>query len=359
MAPTTLPSFDDLPLDKEGPPGNAWGLWGKEDQLGRLNLITPETVASAASEVQKGIRVSLDWPLNSPIAPFFGRQRFDHKLLPFPSRTINDDVVCFNTQCSTQWDGFRHYGYQRAKKFFNGKTKADFESSTVNSIDIWAEKGGIIGRGVLLDWATWAEAQGFEINPFQSGAVELRHLKQIVKEKEISFKQGDILFIPVGFTAAYRKLSVEQRENFPDRESPGFLGLEATKDSLRWLWETGFAAVASDCSSFERGPTLGPYNEPDVSIHQWGLAGWGMPLGEIFDLEELAVQCQTFNWSTFFLTSVPLKVMLATVSLCELAEGMVILRSWAESQAHQTLSPSFDGYQLVTDTTTALPYVEL
>ena len=113
----------------------------------------------------------------------------------------------------------------------------------------------------------------------------------------------------VGFTAAYRKLSLEQKEKFTNRESPGFLGLEATKDSLRWLWDTGFAAVASDCPSFERGPTLGPYNESDVSIHQWGLAGSGMPLGEILDLEELAVQCQKLNRSTFFLTSVPLEVI--------------------------------------------------
>ena len=180
MAPITLPAFDDLPLDKEGPPGNAWGLFGKDDQLGRLNLITPDTVASAATEVQKGIRVSLDWPLDSPVAPFFGRQRFDHNLLPLSSRTANDDVGHFNTQCSTQWDSFRHYGYQRAEKFFNGKTKADFDSSTVNGIVIWAEKGGIIGRGVLLDWATWAEAHGVEIEPFQSGAVELEHLEQII-----------------------------------------------------------------------------------------------------------------------------------------------------------------------------------
>ena len=72
MAPTTLPSFDDLPLDNEGPPANAFGHWGKSDHLGRLNLITPETVASAALEVQEGIRILLDWPLNSSSSPFFG-----------------------------------------------------------------------------------------------------------------------------------------------------------------------------------------------------------------------------------------------------------------------------------------------
>lgn len=88
------------------------------------------------------------------------------------------------------------------------------------------------------------------------------------------------------------------------------LGLEATQDSLQWLWESGFAAVASDAAGFERGPATGPYNDPDVSIHQWALAGWGMPIGEMFDLDELAEECAARKRWTFFLASVPLKVRL-------------------------------------------------
>lgn len=42
-----FPSFDALPLDPTGPEGNAWGLFGDHDELGMLNLITPETVVAA------------------------------------------------------------------------------------------------------------------------------------------------------------------------------------------------------------------------------------------------------------------------------------------------------------------------
>lgn len=66
--------------------------------------------------------------------------------------------------------------------------------------------------------------------------------------------------------------------------------------------------MASDSRSFERGPTTGPYNDPDVSIHQWALAGWGLPLGEMFDLEELAETARRLGGYSFFLTSVPIKV---------------------------------------------------
>lgn len=54
------PSFDSLPLDKNGPHGNAWGIWGPDDQLGTLNLLTDEVVREAAKEnIKTGSRVSL------------------------------------------------------------------------------------------------------------------------------------------------------------------------------------------------------------------------------------------------------------------------------------------------------------
>lgn len=136
----------------------------------------------------------------------------------------------------------------------------------------------------------------------------MKHLKQMIQELNIQIKPGDILFIRVGFSAAYTKLSMDERQVYPDRQPGGLLGLEATKESLRWLWENRFAAIASDSPSFERGPATGPYNDPDISIHQWALAGWGMPLGEMFDLEELAEQCHKLGRYSFFVSSVPLKV---------------------------------------------------
>ena len=173
---------------------------------------------------------------------------------------------------------------------------------------MWVRNGGIVGRGVLLDWASWASKNGISLSPFQTGAVELSHLKQIVKEKDIHFKPGDILFIRSGFSAAYNKLSEAEQKAFPDRQPPGLLGLEATKDVLRWMWENKFAAVAGDSPSFERGPATGPYNDPEVTLHQWLLAGWGMPIGEMFDLEKLASECERLGRNSFFLSSVPLHV---------------------------------------------------
>jgi hypothetical protein len=103
-------SFDDLPLEPTGPRGNAWGRFGKDDQLGTLNLLTPERVVEAAKEIRTGVRISLDWPLSMPSHPSFNRDPFKQELVFRSPNCVFDDVLTFNSQGSTQWDGFRHYG---------------------------------------------------------------------------------------------------------------------------------------------------------------------------------------------------------------------------------------------------------
>lgn len=46
-----LPKFDDLPTFKEFS-GCAWEVWGKDDELGTVNLLTPEVVKEAAKEIK-------------------------------------------------------------------------------------------------------------------------------------------------------------------------------------------------------------------------------------------------------------------------------------------------------------------
>lgn len=124
MTLPTRPPFEALPLRKDGPKGNAWGLFGENDQLGHLNLLTPETVAAAAKEIVDGTRVSVNLPLGHLKTPCFGRVPLKHSL-------IRKDVIAFddsldmNTQSSSQWDGFRHYAYQKEGLFFGGRTPED------------------------------------------------------------------------------------------------------------------------------------------------------------------------------------------------------------------------------------------
>ncbi len=45
--------------------------------------------------------------------PCFGRQAFHQHVFHKVPRTVNDDILTFNTQGSSQWDGFRHFGELR------------------------------------------------------------------------------------------------------------------------------------------------------------------------------------------------------------------------------------------------------
>lgn len=57
-----LPNYDEIPPVEGMPHGCAWGLWGNKgetDQLGSLNLLTPENTIEARNEIQTGVSVSL------------------------------------------------------------------------------------------------------------------------------------------------------------------------------------------------------------------------------------------------------------------------------------------------------------
>lgn len=80
-------------------------------------------------------RVSLNWPLDAQKTPFFGRQLFHKNVYQKPPRTVNDDVWTFNTQSSSQWDGLRHFGYQKEKVFYNGVTLDDIHGEHATNVN--------------------------------------------------------------------------------------------------------------------------------------------------------------------------------------------------------------------------------
>lgn len=70
----------------------------------------------------------------------------------------------------------------------------------------WVEKGGIVGRGVLLDYAAWAESNNIQFDPFSTHAISAKSLQEIAASQGTELKQGDILFIRSGWVRAYSQL---------------------------------------------------------------------------------------------------------------------------------------------------------
>ncbi len=166
-----------------------------------------------------------------------------------------------------------------------------------------------MGRGVLLDYASWASQNSIELNHFSSTAIPLSHLQRLITEQNIVFRPGDILFLRTGFTTAFNALDDSEQKALAARASSDFVGVESSEATLKFLWDNQFAAVAGDCPSFESSPVKGgPDRDAMWCLQEWLLAGWGMPIGEMFDLEELSEMCRRKGRWSFFLCSVPLKV---------------------------------------------------
>lgn len=71
-----LPNFKSLPAVKDMPHGCAWGLFdtnGKRDNLGTLNLLTPEVVLAAKNEIKTGVSVSVNWQESLRIVDVTGK----------------------------------------------------------------------------------------------------------------------------------------------------------------------------------------------------------------------------------------------------------------------------------------------
>ncbi len=149
-----LPSYAELSEREDAPKGSAWGLFGKDDQLGTVNLLTAERVAAAAQLVRKGTVFSLNLPLHLPDPPLFDRRRYQHTIRRYEGRAGHDDHLdSFYLQASSQWDSLAHIGHVR-HGLYNGTQTEEVtgEEGSKNGVDHWARRG-IVGRGVLLDVA--------------------------------------------------------------------------------------------------------------------------------------------------------------------------------------------------------------
>lgn len=237
----------------------------------------------------------------------FGRQKFSHSIHWVLEGVAFDDVYHMNPQQSSQWDGLRHHSAPCAKTggslFYGGTTGEEIQDSSNHRIGIghWA-KQGIAGRGVLIDYLSYAERQGIKVDALSQHVVTLDDVLTIAKECNITFKKGDIFFLRVGLTKTWDRLGAEQKQAYSEQQSPQHAGLEQSERVVRFLWDNHFSAVASDTVSFEVYPAL----QEEWDLHHFLLAGWGIPIGEMFDLEGLAELCKEVGRWTFFVSSSPL-----------------------------------------------------
>ncbi|KAJ5161479.1 hypothetical protein N7492_006871 [Penicillium capsulatum] len=309
MADSALPAtFDDLPDPRRYWPAPAGT---EEEGLGMLRLLTPDVVAAAAqTQIKTGERVCLNWDIENLTPPGFGRKPFEHRIKWVAEGVAFDDEYHFNPQQSSQWDGFRHHNAPaptadepERRVFYGGTTAHEIKDTDSPRIGIgfWAKKG-IAGRGVLIDYVSYAERKGIRVNALTRQMISLDEVLEIARDCGITFQCGDIFFLRVGLPGTWAGMTAAQRTAYSQQTMPQHAGIEQSERVLRFIWDEHFAAVASDAVSFEVFPPLSPAHD----LHHHLLAGWGLPIGEMFDLEELAATCRRLGRWSFFVSSSPL-----------------------------------------------------
>jgi len=269
-----------------------WGRWGKDDQLGALNLVTPAKRKQALALVREGASVSLARNAEKEKAIDNGSP-FQHSM--DRTGTNNPGFSCADT-FKVSYHGMAHTHIDSlCHMFHGGKMYNGFPQTTVTSegaqrLGIQNLKNGILSRGVLIDIPLLKGVEflepGTPIFPADLDAWE--------KKAGIKVGSGDIVLIRTGRWAR--------------RASAGpwggkFAGLHGS--CARWLKQRDVAVVGSDAASDVLPSGV---EEVAMPIHQLCLVAMGTWILDNCDLEAVSVAAKERQRWEFMLVVAPLAV---------------------------------------------------
>ncbi len=263
--------------------------WGPNDEIGRLNLMTPESRAQILGRLDpaKVYDLSVDYFVGMPSWQAAGDPPYHLWLTHTPHGNVVSDpmalgaemnehvsytgtAVSMYTHTGTHIDALSHFGL--GGRIYNG-----FRAEQHLGDRGWTKAGAeklppLVARGVLIDVAA---AKGLSELPDRY-RVSRRDLEAALTRQKVALRSGDVVLIRTGRMRRYERAQAYMAD------APG-LGLEAA----RFLVEQGGAmAVGADNLSFEAFPSEVPGDY--VPVHTYLLAQQGVPIIELVNLEELA-----------------------------------------------------------------------
>jgi kynurenine formamidase len=173
-----------------------WGRWGPDDQLGAMNLVTPERRVAAARLVRSGRSVSLSRPFPKEPGPNNALPAHHYmRTLPRGTGGFAADYygIFYHGVASTHIDALCHTWDEQA--MWNGrdpKKEIGFDGATFGSIEHWAD--GIVVRGVMLD----VPRHRGTASVTQDRPVHGWELDDILSKRNIRLQPGDAVCVYSG-----------------------------------------------------------------------------------------------------------------------------------------------------------------
>jgi kynurenine formamidase len=271
-----------------------WGRWGKDDEIGTLNLITAAKRKQAAALVKEGFSVSLASDPDT-VKSVDNPNPYEHAMQGIGSDRWG---VSFHGQTHTHLDALAHVN--ESGVFYNGyapnaeevlKANGHFKNSIHNL------KNGVFTRGVLMDIPRLKGVPYLE----QGTAIYVEDLEAWEKQAGVKVGSGDALFVRTGVWALRKKIGPYARgRNAKDA------GLDPSV--IPWLKARDVAIMGSDHPQY-----VSPSGVP-AAAHDFSLIYLGIHLIDNCDLEMLSEAAAARKRWDFLLTMAPIPIVGGTGS---------------------------------------------
>ncbi|HWD17709.1 MAG TPA: cyclase family protein [Verrucomicrobiae bacterium] len=298
MESRTYRRYRELAAADAIPAGAAWGEYPEDPYRGALNRITPDAICAASRCIKDGKTFSLNWELTHPSPPLFHRKNHRHVFFDDPNST-DDYLDGFYLQGSSHWDALCHV-HHPVLGHYGGLKKIKSPENNPIGVDQYARQG-IVGRGVLVDIAQHLAQAGRPLNPISGDRISVADFRAALQAQGTTLRLGDILLFRTGWIHHWRHLPAFRHEIVQKTLIPGLGG---AAEFAEFLWDSGVAALACDNPTVE----VFPFESDTDNLHHRLVVKLGMPLGEMFDLDELAAACHADRRYEFFFSAAPLNL---------------------------------------------------
>jgi kynurenine formamidase len=270
-----------------------WGRWGKDDEMGALNLITPAKRKAAAALVKEGFAVGLASILSTgkeidvPCPVEWG-------MLTASEAGATDSIgyPCIHGAGATHLDSFAH-------RFFDGKMWNGYPVSELVTKEggaaknsILTMKDGIVTRGVLYDIARLKGVPYLE----PGTRIFPEDLEAWEKKTGAKAGAGDALLLRWGRWERRAKLG-------PWAIDEGSAGLDVSV--IPWLKQRDIAVLGWETPGYAPQPAG---DLPRLAVHDFALTMLGIHLLDRADFDALAEAAAARNRWEFLLTVAPLPI---------------------------------------------------
>jgi len=288
-----------------------WGRWGKDDQLGPSNLITPAKRKRAVALVKEGITISLAHDVVQEKS-VDGPNYLDRTVV-----SVNEGGASDRYQYTGTYHGSIHSHLDSVDchqmvdgKGYNGVTMEEIKAAGgCPRGDINAQKDGIVTRAVLFDATLLpgkATAQGW-LEP--GTAVHKADLEALEKIEHVKAEPGDVILL---YTGRWKRRAALGAWGGAGGASSRPCGVGTTgnagwhADVALFMHERDVAFIANDHIN-DVTPTCFSQTVA-LPIHRLTLVAMGASIFDNLDLERVTETAKRLNRYEFLFMTAPLRI---------------------------------------------------